>query len=176
MDGVLADFEARFLELWREQYPDEVYYPLDQRTSFYIHEQYGKELSEKVRSITRAPGFFRSLPPVADGLMVLNKLVSHGHTVLICTSPLTSTPTCHQEKYDWVLNHLGPEFARTMLIVKDKTMVRGDVLIDDRPEFKGIFEPTWRHILFHQPYNTTVENVDRVMNWLDVLEYFQPRQ
>jgi 5'-nucleotidase len=172
LDGVLADFDREFLSRWRERHPDEVYYELADRTTFYVHEQYGPKLHAKVRAITSEMGFFRNLPPVEDGIAVLVQLVEWGHDVVICTSPMSSTQTCHQEKFDWVLEHLGPQFARNMMIVKDKTMVRGDFLIDDRPEFKGKYEPVWEHILFHQPYNTSVQNRRRIMNWLDALEFF----
>ena len=36
LDGVIANFESNFLKLWREQYPDYPYIPLDERDGFYL--------------------------------------------------------------------------------------------------------------------------------------------
>jgi 5'-nucleotidase len=165
MDGVLADFEGEFLRRWRKKFPRQIFYPLDKRDTFYVHEQYGKEMQDKVREITGAPGFFASLPLIADGDLALHTLLSLGHKVIICTSPLSSNPTCLQEKYDWVNRYLGKDLARSMIIIKDKTMVMGDILIDDRPEVVGAFKPTWEHVLFHAPYNKAVANKKRLHHW-----------
>lgn len=40
MDMVLCDFESYFLEKYREKYPDEPFIPLEERSQFYIREQY----------------------------------------------------------------------------------------------------------------------------------------
>jgi 5'-nucleotidase len=136
---------------------------------FYVHEQYGPQLHDKVRQITSAPGFFRSLPLIEGGDVAIHSLMNSGHDVLICTSPLTASSTCMQEKYDWVRHYFGQKMASNMVITKDKTMVRGDILIDDRPEVRGRFEPNWEHILFHAPYNAAVANRRRLNRWVDVI-------
>jgi len=48
--------------------------------------------------------------------------------------------------------------------VKDKTLIIGDILIDDKPEIKGISTPNWEHIIFDQPYNKNITNKKRI-NW-----------
>jgi 5'-nucleotidase len=156
MDGVLADFEGGFLGEWRTQFPDEIYVPLDQRSTFDIRDQYPKHLRKSIDQVIRAPEFIRKLGPVADAIAGMKKLAEHGHDVRICTSPLSDAPTCLQEKHDWVQCHLGPEWAKTLVITKDKTIIRGDVLLDDNPEIKGAYKPTWVHIVFHAPYNATI--------------------
>ena len=40
MDGVLCDFEAHFLNLFRKKYPQAPYVPLDERNTFYVDDQY----------------------------------------------------------------------------------------------------------------------------------------
>ena len=39
----------------------------------------------------------------------------------------------------------------------DKTLVRGDVLIDDKPHVTGSNAPTWQHLLYDAPYNRDIE-------------------
>ena len=71
----------------------------------------------------------------------------------VCTAPLTQYRYCVPEKYEWVERHLGADFIRNVVIAKDKTLVRGDVLIDDRPEITGHLAPAWRPLVYDQPYN-----------------------
>lgn len=46
MDQVVCDFESRFLEAFREKYPNDPFIPVKERTVFYIadqYEQFGEE-------------------------------------------------------------------------------------------------------------------------------------
>ena len=53
MDGVLCDFEGHFLKLFRYQYPDDPFIPLESRNTFYLDEQYG-EMDEQLEVTTGA--------------------------------------------------------------------------------------------------------------------------
>ena len=57
------------------------------------------------------------------------------------------------------------------IITKDKTIITGDLLIDDKPEVTGSQEPTWEHILYSQPYNKDVKSKRRITweNWKPVI-------
>ena len=91
MDDVLAEFDRRFLEIWREKYPDKFYVPLEQRTTFYIMDQYPKELHALVQQIYLSSGFCLSLKPAEGGLEALAEMDRNGHEVFICTAPLGLT-------------------------------------------------------------------------------------
>lgn len=65
-----------------------------------------------------------------DGVRAMLKV---GHDVQICISPLTPWHCCVAEKYAWVEQYLGAEFTQRMILTKDKTLIRGDVLVDDKP-------------------------------------------
>jgi len=54
MDGVLTDFESGFLDRWRELYADRIFIPIEQRTTFYIADQYPQEWKESVYDIFEA--------------------------------------------------------------------------------------------------------------------------
>lgn len=40
-------------------------------------------------------------------------------------------------QYAWVERHLGPEFLDKVILTRDKTIVSGDILIDDKPDILG---------------------------------------
>lgn len=61
--------------------------------------------------------------------------------------------------------HLGRDFVKRLILTKDKTLVFGDFLIDDKPEIKGVKLPSWEHLIFDQPYNINIINNKRRINW-----------
>jgi len=168
-DGPLADFEQGFINKWQSLFPGEFFIPLEERTTFYIRQQYPKNLIEKVDSVYSAPDFFRNLPPTKGAIEAINKLLSLGHDVRICTSPLSHYENCVLEKFEWVEKHFGRQFTKRMILTKDKTMVRGDLLIDDKPEINGVFKPVWEHIIFDRPYNKN-KSEKRRLTWNNLEE------
>jgi 5'-nucleotidase len=76
------------------------------------------------------------------------------------------------EKYQWTEQHLGNEWAKKVILTRDKTLVKGDFLIDDRPEIIGVVTPVWEHVVFDKPYNRDVTNKKRLKSlkdWKSVL-------
>lgn len=170
MDGVVADFDKGVLNIYRERYPDKPFVSLDQRKSFYVKDDYLPELQPLVEEIYLSKGFFRGLAPIEGSIEALLDLEASGADVYICTSPLLSNSYCIQEKYDWVIEKLGKNWADKMIVTKDKTIVRGDYLFDDKPKVSGSQVPTWEHILYSQPYNKEVKTKRRItwQNWKSV--------
>jgi 5'-nucleotidase len=152
MDGVIADFELGFLKSWQQNHPDLPYFALEQRKSFYVRDQYPQDQKQLVEKIYKSEGFYRNLPVISGSVQAFKEL-EKSCELFICTSPLSGNKFCIQEKTDWIGEHLGNEWISKMVITKDKTIVRGDVLIDDNPHVKGILTPTWSLVTYKQPYN-----------------------
>lgn len=74
----------------------------------------------------------------------LGEIGEHGFSVHVCTSPLSPRSPNAAEKLDWIEDSLGPEWRHRTIITKDKTLVRGNVLIDDALTVNGVMSPTWR--------------------------------
>ncbi|MFH1473257.1 MAG: 5'-3'-deoxyribonucleotidase [bacterium] len=170
-DNVLTDFDGSFLIEWRRQFPDEPFVPFERRKAFYVYKDYPTELKEKVVSIYTTAGFVFNLPPLDGALEALTQLVELGHDVRICSSPLSSYKNCVEEKYAWVERHFGKDFVKRIILAKDKTLIRGDVLIDDRPEITGLLNPEWEHIVFDRPWNRAIQRKRLTwQNWRQVLQ------
>ncbi|MBL7100402.1 MAG: 5'-3'-deoxyribonucleotidase [Nanoarchaeota archaeon] len=163
-DDVLAEWDNFFTEHWEKKYPDK---PIEQGRSFYkyIKGDYPEEYKSLAESIYCVPGFIRSLPPMPEGLEAVLEMDKLGLDVFICTSPLSKYENCVLEKYEWVENHLGRKWTKKIILTKDKTIVNGDVLIDDRPEISGVMVPSWEHIIFDQPYNQHIKDKRRIIKW-----------
>ena len=75
MDGVIADFDGEFLKRWRERHPDKLFIPFEERTTFYVKDQYPEELKPLVAEILLEPGFFREIMPMDGAREVVVKTI-----------------------------------------------------------------------------------------------------
>jgi len=174
MDGVIADIEQGFLDCWRAQHPKEQYVPLEKRNGFYLEQQY-KQLSPEYEQLAldifSQEGFYRSLRIIPGSLEALEEMRKLELNPFICTSPFSTSRTCVQEKHDWIQDYLGNEWLKRLIIARDKTLICGDKLIDDKPEITGAMTPSWEHLLFDACHNKDVTNKTRINwnNWKEVL-------
>ncbi len=170
-DGVLADFEHGFRCQWADH---DHGFPAIQpvfRTSFRVQDDYPEHLQEQVEAVYQARGFYLNLMPISGAVEGVREMLAAGHDVRICTSPLDAYRHCVPEKYEWVERHLGAEFVRRVIVTKDKTIVAGDVLIDDNPRISGSRKPTWQHVVFDQPYNKSAQGPRMTWsNWRATLD------
>ncbi|XP_048027239.1 5'(3')-deoxyribonucleotidase, mitochondrial-like [Megalobrama amblycephala] len=175
MDGVIADFEGGFLKKFKARYPNEPFISLEDRRGFWVSTQYGdmrSDLCDKAISIWESKNFFMDLEPLPGGVEAVKEMSEMENTdVFICTSPIKHYSYCPYEKYAWVEKHLGPEFLEQIILTRDKTIVTGDILIDDKPDILGVEpNPSWEHVLFtachnkHLPANPSQR---RLLSWAD---------
>lgn len=171
MDDVLADFEGEFFRIYRQKHPDKPYILPEDRRLFRLTEEYPKNTAPYVKGVYLAPGFIKNLPPIAGGLDALLEMEEKGHQVMICTSPLYDYENCVLEKFEWMDRYLGKEWSSKIILTKDKTLVKGDILIDDKPLITGKCTPEWEHVLYTKPYNQHIADKRRLTwdNWKEVL-------
>jgi 5'-nucleotidase len=173
MDGPLADFEEGFLMQWKEKYPDAPYIEKKDRNVFKLKDQYPVEFVEKIKSIYYEPGFTEGLPIVSGVIDFIKNIESLGHTIFICSVRMSGSEFNVIEKYKWIERNLGKDFLKKIIITEDKTLVRGDFLIDDKPLIEGRMAPVWKHVLFDAPYNKNIIDIPRIKadwsNWRDIL-------
>jgi 5'(3')-deoxyribonucleotidase len=136
MDGVLCDYMSRW-NIIKEKYP-ELEYPQSQF------------------------GFFSRLEPMEGAVEAFNKIKNCGkYRCYILTRPSIKNINCYSEKAEWIKEHLGEDVLENMIIACDKSMVKGDYLIDD-VDIHGQDRFDGEHIHFTQ---------DKFPNWDSVLKY-----
>ena len=167
MDGVIVDWDMGFRTLWCDRSP------IDRFKSYIMQECVPASFVEEATAISRQPGFFASLPPYIYAIECVKHLSSlEGFSVFICTSPLLDNPTCIQDKIDWIKKYFGPEWVERLILTRDKTTVRGDILIDDKPDIKGSHYPTWMQVVFDQPYNVGYGlETHRIHSWANQTQW-----
>lgn len=104
MDGVLCDFHGAYL-WWKKNHP-QIEYPQSQF------------------------GFFSNLEPISNAITSFKNLEEH-FDVYILTRPSIYNLMCYTEKADWVKRHLGFHVLENLIICCDKSLLKGDYLIDD---------------------------------------------
>jgi len=161
MDGCLVDWDAGFMAAWRGRSP------IIRSLSYSMEECVPSTHRDECLELYHSAGFFRSLPPMAGGVEAVRALAAAGYRVFLCTAPVTTSEHCAGEKFEWVREHLGPEWVPRIILTSDKTFVRGDVLIDDKPKITGAHHPTWQQLLFSAPYNTKLAPRARLDTWTD---------
>lgn len=177
MDGVIADWGAEWdrrldaLGGVAKSIPRHA-----EQRSFDLSQGRTDEEKAIIDAIFTAPGFYRDLQPIEGAKLALKQMVKLGHDVRIVTSPWVSNPTCASDKLNWVVKHYGSHWGQRVIITTDKTLVRGDILIDDKPLISGALPAwhtdatrrrSWEHVLFDQPYNQHITNRRRILNWVD---------
>lgn len=121
-----------------------------------------------------AYGFFTEMEEIADSVSAVKELSKH-YDVWFLSAPSHRNPMCLAEKNYWVRLHFGPEWPERLILANDKSLLKGDFLIDDnatgrnQENFEGV------KILF-DVYNQIPPHIKatyvRCKNWIEVMEYF----
>ena len=110
-------------------------------------------------------GFFLDLKPL-EGAIEGMKTLQTKYSVYILTRPSIKNTNCYTEKAEWVKKYLGEEMLEKMIICPDKSLVKGDYLIDDDNRH-GQIEFEGEHIHFGKD--------ERFKNWAQVVDYLMSK-
>ncbi len=168
-DGVLADYTKALLRAVAREFPQLPMPRIEDVTSWNTEDHFPPEYRKRIEALALRPGFFLNLEPLPGAIEALGHLLALGYDVRICTAPKKIFDNCVAEKFAWVKKHLGQEFVERIVLTRDKTLVRGDILVDDKPEITGVCVPSWKHVLYDQPYNQHITQQTR-LTWANYQE------
>jgi 5'-nucleotidase len=171
-DNVLYHWEKKFIAEVLEIDPTFPIIPLGERTEMEMRDHKGLEPDLFIKVKTR-PGFYYDLEPMEYAKEALDEMEDAGIDVFICTAPSLGNPTCASDKFAAIARDFGKRRANQTIITKDKTLVRGNVLVDDKPEVTGLMVPEWEHIVYDRSYNRHVGNrrLNGWENWTTDLDF-----
>jgi 5'-nucleotidase len=169
-DMVLADFDARVLELMTQRYP---HVPLlAARTNFHIADDYPPEHAGLVRQVISEEGFVKGMPPIDGVIEGWERLLDLGYHPQACTAPIRLNPYSAREKLDWIRRRFVQKFGEWVveeaILDGHKYRYGAVALIDDRPKLPYTEKATWQHVVFDQPYNQNAAGL-RIVAWHDPL-------
>lgn len=163
MDEVLADTYGAHIESYNSHFGTNL--TVEQCMGGEVWQQV-PEHREHLWSHYFKPGFFRNLSPISDSIEVMRELAAK-HEVFVASAAM-QFPNSLEEKHQWLDEHMPFITWRNRILLGDKHILRGDVLIDDRSynleSFKG------RGILFTSPHNIHTEGFERAGTWAEIAE------
>lgn len=167
MDNTLVNFDLEFGKRWVAARPSDSLDMITKRKHFELEQNFSSDLKPLAIEIMSQAGFFIAFEPQPYAIEAIKEMSEAGLEIFFCTAPLPfQYETCVAEKFAWVRKWFGEEWLRRIIITRDKTVVKGQILIDDKPLVKGACdEPEWQHIVFSQPYNVQVEDKVRMNDW-----------
>lgn len=96
---------------------------------------------------------------------ILQAIEDAGYTVKILTRNFRNGAAL-VGKLQWVQRVLGQKWMDNTIVCRDKSLISGDILVDDAPVLKGCSrKPTHAHILPDQPYNKHIVDKARIVGW-----------
>ncbi len=171
MDGVVCDYTERMLELATERF-NLPRLRAESISDFYTERAFPPLFQAPVDELSLEESFFLDLDPIPGSKEAIGEMLNNPNlSVWICSSPKKTSDFCHSEKFLWLRKHFGQKFAERLILTRDKTLVFGDYLIDDKPIICGEKEPSWEHVIFDRPYNRDTQEKKRLTweNWKEVL-------
>jgi len=172
MDGVICDYTQRMLDLAVERF-NLPQYKAGEVLDFYTEKIFPEEVQTQVEELSLERDFFLSLKPLPESIEAVKEILDDPRfDVWICSSPKKKGEWCHSEKFLWLRKYFGQKFAEKLVLTRDKTLVYGDYLIDDKVSILGVNKnPSWEQIVFNQPYNQAFQGKKRMdwKNWKNVL-------
>lgn len=134
LDGVLADFFEKFVAIYnsRFHYTRAPLY-LHHITEYKFHDCLPVEVADEIIKIFHEPGFFLNLNPLPGAIETVNKILSLGHVIEICTAPPSNyCPRAVMEKWEWI-HQFFPALTDCITVTKNKFYLNTDMLVDDYP-------------------------------------------
>lgn len=165
-DDTLVDFGGSVHKVVEEKY-NIVVPPLSKRDNFNLLTTIPGLTQEMVMEIFHTAGFYRNLEPLPGAIEALKEMRELGVNAFICTSPIYTNESCASDKISSLREHHGDWWGNRAIITKDKTLIRGDYLIDDKQNITGLIKPEWEQVVYDQPYNQNLVENKRIFNWAD---------
>lgn len=165
LDDTVAHFRRNFNAMRALHYPLLTGIPdLNNHASFNLWEGRTEEECAAIAAIMDLPNFYRELEPYEGAVDAVEKMVAIGHEVFFLSAPWVSNPTGASDKYAWVEGHFGLDLAKKLILSRDKTIVAGDVLFDDKHPIPNKENATWTQVFVDAPYNRDQSGY-RIMDW-----------
>jgi PAS domain-containing protein len=158
LDGVLADFSARFRQLFGVS-------PEDFESE--CTEKFGRDGEAAFwKEIQRADGaFYENLSCTPDALYLYNA-VRELKPVILTGVPFDSFPSAMRQKEAWVRRRFGPD---QVVVCCDSSRKwqhcrPGDILIDDRPKHADAWRKAGGIWITHTSAAQSLEDLSRVLS------------
>lgn len=152
-DGPLAAFDLHFWNRCNDEgYVFDVDDPLKQTLRWFTDHIPDPKHRANARKMIDTTRWFRDIPVTEgaqEGLAKLSKVAE----IFICTKPLDNDEYCLLDKRQWIGKHF-PKFVDRLITAPDKSVIKGDILLDDAPKLKWLPRADWSPVIYSTPSNS----------------------
>ena len=166
MDDVIADAIERFLEWYERDFG--VRYTRADLHGTRLHLLVPEEHRMIVKQYPHQKGFFKDLPVMENSREVIEEL--NNRFEVYVASAAMEFPYSLPDKYEWLDQHFPFIHWKRRIFCGDKSVLKGDVLIDDHDFNLSVFDE--RAIMFTASHNVNETKYERLNNWLDAEKLF----
>lgn len=164
VDSTIADLMTEWLKLYNRDYEDSL--DVSKINDWAMGNFVKPECGPKIYDYLKLDTLYDNVLPIDGARSGIAHLRNKGHRVVYASSGVYSLA-----KYKWLeRNGFEPGmYAEDYIVVYDKSLLKGDLLVDDRP--KNIEEfGSRKSILFNQPWNQSFSWSRRAYSWHDVTQ------
>lgn len=171
IDGVLADWGSRYDELAAElPFLELGGKPFSEVDSWDMTRGLSPAALAIHKNIMADPRFYWNLPLVDGAMSAFAALDYAGIDVWFVSTPDPTNAQCAPAKIAWINSHFGGGAVTRLILTHDKTLIDGDVLLDDKPIISGAnSSPHWEHLCFGNYAYSHLTESERAYNWDDAL-------
>lgn len=166
MDDVMADAVARFLEWYERDFG--VRFSREQLHGTTLKEIVPPEHRKTVLMYPHTKGFFKDLPVIEDSKEIIEAL-NNKYEIFVVSAAMEFKHSLY-DKFEWLDEHFPFIPWKRRVFCGDKTIAKGDVLIDDHDFNLSVF--SGRSIVFTAPHNMHYTKYERLDKWKDAHKFF----
>lgn len=156
MDGPLADFDRHFFDVANAKGFRVDCDPSTQTCRFATDHVIDTQERNEMRRTINNTRWFRELPVTEgafEGVERLLALQDAGEVEMwVVSKPLEANPFCRDDKAAWLSEHF-PGLTGRLILAPDKSIVHGDILLDDAPHTEWMSRAHWTPVIFTAPWN-----------------------
>lgn len=122
-DGVLADFTTRLL--------DRIGKPGERIDQWAFFDQWGPEKKIEIFKTMNSASIWEELTPLDGAKGLVRGLKEVGYRVVCVTTPYEGCPTWVHVRRKWLRKHFKIQ-PQDVIFARDKTLINGDFLVEDK--------------------------------------------
>lgn len=159
VDDTVSELVTNWLRIYNKDFNDNL--TKEDITDWNISQFVKPEAKNIIYSYVHKPRVFRTAKPIKNALEIINKLREKAQRIIYVTANDGAGA-----KVPWLLKYGFMHTSEDFVVAYDKSLIRADILIDDKPENVMSFQG-WG-VLMTQPWNQSVDYEGRVIDWKDL--------
>lgn len=168
IDNVLNDLTAKTLALYNSRYDKKI--SLSDLTAYNFSDCLSQSDTDALMELFKEKELWDSLEPLPDSQWGIATLINMGHRVIFATA----THECNFEwKCRWMLKNFPMINSADIIRVKDKSLIKADVIVDDCMEqlISSCCDRICLDYMWNRDSNKDyVYDIRRAYNWKEIVK------